>query len=490
MKKIVFALLLAVFVSVVIIIGGDRYSARFKFGYADKTVNDYDVTLIQDGDILSIEDTRTDGTDVIVDLKSANPGKAELQVSLAGQENNQIMFFYVHKTGLITANSFFGACTNGTLILIVIDAYLGIIAIDLIRRYRKNIKERFYDYRNVSYLAIIIFLVALMINTLISTFGANGLADSVTKIIFASSQFALLMIPLSFIFFLVIGINNVRLTVKEGVSRNNGMGIMFCVILLIAMLFPNLLDYFLQVTDLIDVHREYGPGHFFNDVSVNFIGAAVSYIVCVLIATAVMGRLAMSQTQHYNRNYIIILGCQIRKNGTLTPLLKGRVDAAMAFARTQEETTGLVPVFVPSGGKGADEIIPEAEAMREYLVSCGISEDRILVEDESTNTNENFIYSMERIREHAGDKKVRVSFATTNYHVLRAGFHAAELGINVIGIGSRTKFYFSSNAFIRECIAMLYYERKTHIKMIVFLFLAILLTVVFKFLANSDLFSV
>ncbi len=490
MKKLIFGVVLIAIALSVIMIGGDRYTARFEYGYTNKPVTDYDVVLYQDGDVVTIEDTRRDGNDVVVDLKSVNPGQFELQVFWNNHEINLVRYFYVHRLGLITADNYFGNCTNGNLIMIVIDVYLAIIVIDLIRKYRKSIKENFYDYRNVSYLAIIIFLTGMLIINLGFMFGAGGLADAMFRIVTASKMLAFVMIPLSFIFFLVIGINNVRLTIKEGISRNNGMGIVFCGLLLFALLFPVLLENFLQVTDLIDVHREFGAGHFFNDVSVNFVSAVVSYIVCVLIATAVMGRLAMRQPQHYNRNYIIILGCQIRKNGTLTPLLRGRVDAARAFAKTQEETTGLKPVFVPSGGKGADEVIPEAEAMKDYLLSCGISEDRILTEDKSTNTNENFKFSMEKIREHAGDKKVKVVFATTNYHVLRAGLHAAKLGINVRGIGSSTKFYFSSNAFIRECIAMLHYERRTHIKMIVFLFAAIIFSVGLVFLANSGAFAI
>ena len=36
-------------------------------------------------------------------------------------------------------------------------------------------------------------------------------------------------------------------------------------------------------------------------------------------------------------------------------------------------------IFVPSGGQGKDEAVSEAECIKNYLLSCGINEKRILV---------------------------------------------------------------------------------------------------------------
>ena len=55
----------------------------------------------------------------------------------------------------------------------------------------------------------------------------------------------------------------------------------------------------------------------------------------------------------------------------------------------QKEKTGKDIIFVPSGGKGNDEVMPEAEAMQKYLIEQGISKKNILVENKSTNTIEN-----------------------------------------------------------------------------------------------------
>ena len=62
---------------------------------------------------------------------------------------------------------------------------------------------------------------------------------------------------------------------------------------------------------------------------------------------------------------------------------------ALAFARAQLAETRKEPIFVLSGGKGADECISEAECMRRYLIEQGIPEELMLLEDKSADTAEN-----------------------------------------------------------------------------------------------------
>ena len=143
---------------------------------------------------------------------------------------------------------------------------------------------------------------------------------------------------------------------------------------------------------------------------------------------------------------VIILGCMIKKDGTLTPLLQGRVDRAIEFRNEQVKCTGKDLIFVPSGGKGNDEVISEAEAMKNYLLAYGIKEKNILVENQSKNTYENIKYSYQLIKK----TDANVAFSTTNYHVFRAGLIATKQGLKLEGLGSSTKSYFWINAFIES----------------------------------------
>lgn len=51
-----------------------------------------------------------------------------------------------------------------------------------------------------------------------------------------------------------------------------------------------------------------------------------------------------------------------------------------------------------SGGQGPDEVISEALAMKNYAVEMNIPEEDILMEDKSTNTKENLLFSTELIK--------------------------------------------------------------------------------------------
>ena len=199
----------------------------------------------------------------------------------------------------------------------------------------------------------------------------------------------------------------------------------------------------------------------FIDIIINVI---LSYFYTLIMATLYCNIKAASHIPKFNKDYIIILGSMIREDGSLTPLLKSRVDRAIEFAKMQKENTGKDIVFVPSGGKGKNEKIAEAKAMKSYLLQQGINEKNIILEDKSTNTMENMKYSNNIII--ANKKDAKISFSTTNYHVFRSGVIANECGIDCEGIGSKTKWYFYTNALIREFIANLVQERKKHISLI------------------------
>ena len=89
---------------------------------------------------------------------------------------------------------------------------------------------------------------------------------------------------------------------------------------------------------------------------------------------------AANKIPEFNKDYIIILGCQVKKDGSLTSLLKSRVDTAIEFSKMQKEKTGKDLIFVPSGGQGKDENISEGQAMKNYLIQNGIKEEKILVQ--------------------------------------------------------------------------------------------------------------
>ena len=97
--------------------------------------------------------------------------------------------------------------------------------------------------------------------------------------------------------------------------------------------------------------------------------------------------------------------------------------------------------------------MPEAEALRRYLIGQRIPDTLIYPETRSQNTYQNMAFSKE-IAEGVRPEG-RTVFATTNYHVFRSGLWANLAGNPAEGIGQKTRWWFWPNAFMRECAGLL-----------------------------------
>lgn len=153
------------------------------------------------------------------------------------------------------------------------------------------------------------------------------------------------------------------------------------------------------------------------------------------------------EIQREDVDVVIILGAGL-KGEIPSKTLLSRLEAAEAYLKTDEE----VPVVV-SGGQGEGESITEAEAMGRYLMSHGISGNRIIFEKESTTTYENIRNSIE-VLEETGMKDPDLLIVTSDYHVVRAKMIAAELGISSQGLAGDSPFFVRVNYFIREYFAI------------------------------------
>ena len=150
-------------------------------------------------------------------------------------------------------------------------------------------------------------------------------------------------------------------------------------------------------------------------------------------------------------DYIVIHGAGLLGGKRISRLLASRIDKAIEVY----ELCGRRAKLIPSGGRGSDEDISEAEAIRNYLLEKGIPAADILIEDRSTTTMENLRYSRELIE--AGDSKrpYRCVFVTSNYHVLRTAVYARKAGLSGECVGAPTRMYYWISAFLREYAAIL-----------------------------------
>ncbi len=154
-------------------------------------------------------------------------------------------------------------------------------------------------------------------------------------------------------------------------------------------------------------------------------------------------------------DFVIIHGAGLLDGRRVSKLLQDRLDKAVEVYKKDPTP----PKMIPSGGKGSDEDVSEAEAMRDYLLSQGIPEEDILIEDRSTTTLENLKYSKEIIE--ASEDRKYTALVTSNYHVYRALRYCRRIGLKCTGIGSHVAFYYWPTALIREFIAI--HAEKKHL---------------------------
>ncbi|EJR32326.1 YdcF family protein [Bacillus mycoides] len=141
--------------------------------------------------------------------------------------------------------------------------------------------------------------------------------------------------------------------------------------------------------------------------------------------------------------YVLILGAKLFGDRPSLSL-QNRLDIALEYLHAHPEVKVIV-----SGGQGEDEDIPEAHSMRNYLMVHGIDENRILIEDCSTNTYENLKFSMDLY-----DVKHAVVVSNT-YHLYRTKIIAKRLGIKMEALAAETPRRSKKKAYVREYAAIM-----------------------------------
>lgn len=167
----------------------------------------------------------------------------------------------------------------------------------------------------------------------------------------------------------------------------------------------------------------------------------------------------------YRQDFIIVLGSGLIKD-KVPPLLASRIDKAIEFYNKQKTKT-TPPKIILSGGQGADESLPEAEAMQQYAIQHGIPAKDTIQENRSINTYQNMKFSKELLDQLSPNEPYNSIFTTNNFHLFRAGIYARKVGLDSQGIGAKTALYYWPNAMVREYIAIISLKRKQHLVVVI-----------------------
>lgn len=180
-----------------------------------------------------------------------------------------------------------------------------------------------------------------------------------------------------------------------------------------------------------------------------FISLSVIYVSVVFVSFMSYTVLLQLIPRKRDFDYVIIHGSGLLRGREVSKLLADRIDKAIEVY----EKDPTPPILIPSGGKGRDEEISEAEAMEQYLIEHGIPKDHIIKEDRSTTTRENLAFSKKIIDERDADPYV--ALVTSNYHVYRALSLCDDIDLECTGIGAHVARYYWPSALLREFAAIM-----------------------------------
>ncbi|WP_053737115.1 YdcF family protein [Nocardia sp. NRRL S-836] len=254
---------------------------------------------------------------------------------------------------------------------------------------------------------------------------------------FALAVLGLLLLPLALL------ANGVVMIQREGRSLGNLLSFLAGL-----ALFGEMVYFAWGITQPNDWVRGIAIGLFLVSAYVAFL------FVSLLLYSVLYGRTG----RRSGFDGIVVLGAGL--NGSrVPPLLASRLNRALHLY-LRERSAGREPVIVVTGGRGADEEVSEALAMKRYLVEREVPETDIVLEDQAATTDENLRYSKELLVERGLTGQVVA--VTNNYHVFRTAVLSRSHGLRMQVIGAPTAWYFVPSAFIREFVALLAQNPRVH----------------------------
>ena len=173
--------------------------------------------------------------------------------------------------------------------------------------------------------------------------------------------------------------------------------------------------------------------------------AAAGIILSVIISVRMF---RAAHTAPEEEGILLVLGCQV-KGIQPSLMLTERLETAEKYLKNHPDVKCIL-----SGGKGNDEMISEAACMAEYLTGHGIDEGRLILEDQSTSTRENLLFSLRLLKENKlGTSPVIV---TNEFHEYRAFMIAKKLGMTPSALPAGTHWWLFPAYLVREWYGVIY----------------------------------
>lgn len=228
---------------------------------------------------------------------------------------------------------------------------------------------------------------------------------------------------------------------------------------LISKLFPEPISYFLSIIIIIFliqvpiyvIYISYTnkKNKFIKSI---IVALCISFVFILLTSIYVLTYLPdNSIVQNENKTYdnAIIFGAAVWKKNKPSPILRERILKALELYRNQK-----IKSFTVTGGNASGEI-SEGEAAKNLLVSKGIPDSLIILENKTSSTLEQIKYIRDSIYQYRGLKNLIV--VSDNFHLRRITEMCKFNNINIVGVASDSPLLEENIIFytVRESVGLI-----------------------------------
>ncbi len=169
-------------------------------------------------------------------------------------------------------------------------------------------------------------------------------------------------------------------------------------------------------------------------------------LIFIVIAFVIFEMKHSKGTCKYVPDYLLILGCRV-KGDKAEQTLQMRIDAAAKYLKENENV-----VAISCGGiVHDDQTKSEAQVIKESLILSGIEEKRIILEDKSLTTVQNFI-NAKNIIESQNEGEKLIAFLSSDFHLFRASVIAKKCGVAAKSIAANSPKNLKLKNYLREFI--------------------------------------